>query len=79
MPNRATKDNFSLYKARFIQPISYGSATNIGSYFESFVFHLFSCTFSILKAYYFKFSILTVSIVSIGSSFVGTMFPFNGP
>ena len=48
--------NFSQCKSHFIQPVSYISVTNINSCFNPLVFHWFYYTFSIFKAYCFKFS-----------------------
>ena len=49
-----------LCKSYFIRSISYSSVKNIDSYFDQFIFPWFSCTFSIFKAFCFRFSILTL-------------------
>ena len=54
---------FFLCISHFIKPISHSSVTNVVSWFNSFVFHLFCCIFSIyiFCIYRFMFSILTLS------------------
>ena len=73
---------------RFIQSISYGSVTNIDSFFALLVFHLFFCI-SIFNAYCFLFSILTIldlswsiiifSFVHCGSSILRSYYIMNSP